>query len=61
MAAKLLQAYEQAAKEFGAAGRVKLAMLTKFTSARAGEASDSSENVLLFERPLAQLRATKSS
>ena len=57
MAAKLIQFYEVAAKEFGGSGQVKLAMLTKISSAKAEEAPDSPDNIALFEKAIHQLRA----
>ena len=56
MAAKLVQFYDQAAKEFGGQGRVKLAMLTKISSAKAGDVEDSPDNIRLFESALKRLR-----
>ena len=56
MAAKLVQFYDQATKDFGGQGRVKLAMLTKIPSSKAAEVEDSTENIRLFEKALAQLR-----
>ena len=40
MAAKLNEFYKQAAQEFGLAGRIKLAMLTKISSEKAEAAED---------------------
>jgi hypothetical protein len=57
MAAKLNDFYRQAAQEFGLAGRIKLAMLTKISSEKAEAAQDSPENIRIFEQALAQLRA----
>ncbi len=57
MAAKLNDFYKQAAKEFGLAGRIKLAMLTKISSEKAEAAEDSAENIRIFEKAIAQLRA----
>ena len=57
MAAKLNDFYKQAAQEFGLAGRIKLAMLTKISSEKAEAAEDSAENIRIFEQALAQLRA----
>jgi hypothetical protein len=57
MAAKLTEFYKQAAQEFGLAGRIKLAMLTKISSEKAELADDSPENVRVFEQALKQLRA----
>jgi hypothetical protein len=56
MAAKLIHFYEQASKEFGVMGRMKLAMLTKISSERAATEADSPDNVKLFEKALIQLR-----
>jgi hypothetical protein len=57
MAAKLSDFYKQAAQEFGLAGRIKLAMLTKIPSEKAASVEDSPENVRIFEQALKQLRA----
>jgi len=57
MAAKLNEFYKQAAQEFGLAGRIKLAMLTKISSEKAEAADDSPENIRIFEQALQQLRS----
>ena len=57
MAAKLNDFYKQAAQEFGLAGRIKLAMLTKISSEKAEAAEDSPENIRIFERAIQQLRS----
>jgi len=57
MATRLNEFYQQAAQEFGLAGRIKLAMLTKISSERAEAAEDSPENIRIFEKALQQLRA----
>ena len=56
MAQKLTDYYAQAAKEFGIMGRMKLAMLTKIPSEKAGTEADSPDNIKLFEQALSQLR-----
>ncbi|HLJ37734.1 MAG TPA: hypothetical protein VKT54_04915 [Steroidobacteraceae bacterium] len=56
MAAKLTEYYNLAAKEFGLSGRIKLAMLTKIPSEKAGTAQDSPDNIRIFEQALKQLR-----
>jgi hypothetical protein len=56
MGATLAGFYQQAAKEFGVTGRVKLAMLTKISSEKAEAAADSPENIRTFEQALHQLR-----
>lgn len=56
MAAKLNEFYKQAAQEFGLAGRIKLAMLTKISSEKAEALEDSAENIRIFEQALRQLR-----
>ena len=58
MAAKLNEFYKQAAQEFGLAGRIKLAMLTKISSEKAEAAEDSPENIRIFEQALQQLRSS---
>ena len=57
MAAKLNDFYKLAAQEFGLAGRIKLAMLTKISSEKAEAADDSPENIRVFEQALQQLRS----
>lgn len=56
MAAKLTSFYEQASKEFGVMGRMKLAMLTKIPSEKAALEADTPANVQLFEQAYRQLR-----
>jgi hypothetical protein len=56
MAAKLNEFYKQAAQEFGLAGRIKLAMLTKISSEKAENVEDSPENIRVFEQALEKLR-----
>jgi hypothetical protein len=53
--ASVLVSYFEKAAEKGAAARVKLAMLTKMSSAQASEAPDSPENIKLFEDALAKI------
>lgn len=56
MAAKLMEFYERAEKEYGFDGRMKLAMLTKISSTKAEKETDSAENISAFETAMAQLR-----
>jgi hypothetical protein len=56
MAAKLTEYYAQASKQYGIMGRMKLAMLTKISSERAGNEMDSPENIKLFEQAMLQLK-----
>jgi hypothetical protein len=56
MAAKLTEFYAQASKEFGMPGRMKLAMLTKISSEKAGLAADTPDNIKLFEQAMLQLK-----
>jgi len=56
MAAKLNEFYAQAAKQYGVMGRMKLAMLTKISSEKAGLEADSPENIKLFEQAMLQLK-----
>jgi hypothetical protein len=56
MAAKLTEFYAQASKEFGMSGRMKLAMLTKISSEKAGIAEDTPDNIKLFEQAMLQLK-----
>lgn len=57
MAAKLTEFYAQAAKQYGVMGRMKLAMLTKISSEKAGAEVDLPENIKLFEQAMLQLKA----
>jgi hypothetical protein len=57
MAAKLTEFYAQATKQYGVMGRMKLAMLTKIPSEKAGNEPDSPENIKLFEQAMLQLKA----
>ena len=57
MATRLNEFYQQAAREFGLAGRIKLAMLTKISSEKAQAAEDSLENIRIFEKAMQQLRS----
>jgi len=57
MAAKLTEFYAQATKQYGVMGRMKLAMLTKIPSEKAGAEPDSPENIKLFEQAMLQLKA----
>ena len=56
MAARLIEFYDQAANEFGLSGRIKLALLTKISSEKAGAVEDSPDNIRVFEQALEQLR-----
>ena len=56
MAAKLTEYYAQAAKQYGVMGRMKLAMLTKISSEKAGTEADSPDNIRLFEQAMLQLK-----
>ncbi len=56
MAAKLTEFYSQAGKQHGVMGRMKLAMLTKIPSEKAGNEPDSPENIKLFEQAMSQLK-----
>jgi len=57
VATRLNEFYQQAAREFGLAGRIKLAMLTKISSEKAQAAEDSLENIRIFEKAMQQLRS----
>ena len=57
MASKLTEFYAQAAKQYGVMGRMKLAMLTKIPSEKAGTEPDSPDNIKLFEQAMLQLKA----
>jgi hypothetical protein len=56
MGAKLVGYYDQVGKEMGVPGRMKLAMLTKISSAQAATVEDSPANVKMFEDKIAELR-----
>ena len=56
MATKLVDVYSRASAEFGVMGRMKLAMLTKIPSERAGTEADSPANIQLFEQAFRQMR-----
>ena len=55
MGAQLVACFEQAEKQLGVQGRVKLAILTGIPSAVAGTQPDSPENIKKFEQALAKL------
>jgi hypothetical protein len=57
MAAKLEQYFDRVNAEWGAVGRMKLAMLTKMSSVQAKAAEDSAENIQVFEAAIRQLRS----
>jgi len=61
MGARLVGFYEQAAKELGVPGRMKLAMLTGIPSLAAETQPDSAENIKKFEQALSQLRQMPKS
>ncbi|MFI5312049.1 MAG: hypothetical protein ACHQQ3_12495 [Gemmatimonadales bacterium] len=56
MGVKLVGYYETASKEYGALGRMKLALLTQISSTKAANEADSIDNVKKFEDAIAQLR-----
>ena len=57
MAAKLLEFYEKAGQAGGLQGKVKMAIITQLPSQKAAAAPDSPENIALFERALAEVKA----
>ncbi len=57
MGARLMDYYAQVAKQYGAAGRMKLAMITNLSSIKAQDEPDSPQNIEKFERALAQIKA----
>jgi hypothetical protein len=61
MGAKLMSRYEDVGREMGVVGRMKLAMLTKISSDKAGAAEDSPANLQLFDKAIAQLRKDKAA
>lgn len=56
MAAKLNAFYAEATKQYGVMGRMKLAMLTKISSEKAGTEADTPENIKLFEQAMLQMK-----
>ena len=56
MGVKLVEFYEKASKDYGAMGRMKLALLTQISSTKAAGEADSPENIKKFEQALVQLR-----
>ncbi len=58
MGARLVGYFEKAAAQYGAMGRMKLAMLTSISSAKAEGEADSPENIKKFEQALEQLQQT---
>jgi hypothetical protein len=56
MGIQLTKRYEAIAREMGAVGRMKLAMLTKMTSGTAEKAEDSVSNLKLVDDAILQLR-----
>ena len=56
MAAKLVNYYTLIAKDYGIAGRMKLAMLTQISSDMAQIAEDSPDNIRKFEEATKQIR-----
>ena len=56
MGARLIDFFDQVSKEYGATGRMKLAMLTKISSIKAQDEPDSAENIQKFAQALEQLR-----
>ena len=61
MGDQLVAFYDQAAKQLGVQGRMKLALLTGIPSAVAENTPDSPENVKKFEQALAQLKQLPKS
>jgi hypothetical protein len=55
MGARLTSYYDQAKAAGGLEARLKLAMVTRMSSAQAKEAPDSPENITRFEQALRQL------
>ena len=58
MGARLVDYFERAAAQYGAVGRMKLAMLTSISSAKAASEADSPENIKKFDLALEQLQQT---
>jgi hypothetical protein len=55
MGSKLVSYFDKAKEKGGLSAQVKLAMLTKMSSATAMAAPDSSDNIKLFDDALAKL------
>ncbi len=55
MGAVLLTYYDKAKAKAGIAGLVKLAMLTKMSRENAKDATDSKENISVFDAAIAQV------
>ncbi len=55
MGDRLVEYYSKAKEKRGMEGKIKLAMLTKMSSAQAKESPDSPENIKLFEEAIAQI------
>lgn len=58
MGAHLVGYFEKIGAERGSAGRMKLAMLTLVSSAKASNEPDSPENIRKFEEAMAKIRQT---
>ena len=56
MAAQLVKYFDDTFKEFGVPGRMKLAMITCFTSETAKASPDSEENIAKFKEAIEQIR-----
>ena len=56
MAAKLNQFYDEAAKMGGLKAKMRLALLTLISSAKAGGEPDSPENIKKFEQAMLELK-----
>ena len=59
MGMKLTAFFEQANKDFGIQGRMKLAMLTKIPSSQAETLPDSPDNLKKFDDALKQIKQGK--
>ena len=55
MGTKLAEYFDKAQEIAGLSGQVKLAMITKFSASKALSAEDSSENIQIFEKAIAQI------
>ena len=55
MGAKLVAFCKQAEEKGGVPEQVKLAMITKLSLSKAGEAPDAPETIALFEKAMAQI------
>ena len=56
MGARLVEFYAEAAKQAGLEGKIKLAMITRISSANAAAEPDSPANIELFRKALEEVK-----